>query len=134
MNLYYKVAIYVFLLAVTSILPEEKRANQASEALRRQLSVEDPKTSFGSELYPEDQKFTKEIDLETAESLLWKNNLLLIASRFQVDVKRLEFYKLAFMQTPISQSIKVFLRNRHRDTSTRLDQGNLLFKFSKSFC
>ncbi|MCZ8344171.1 MAG: TolC family protein [Leptospira sp.] len=120
MSLNYKVAIYVSLMVVTSILPEEKRSNQANEALRKQLTVEDPKASLGSELFPEDQKYAKEIDLETAESLLWKNNLLLIASRFQVDVKKAGILQAGLYANPniaIDQSIFAEPTQRYFDTT-----------------
>ncbi len=120
MSLNYKVAIYVSLMVVTSILPEEKRSNQANEALRKQLTVGDPKASLGSELFPEDQKYAKEIDLETAESLLWKNNLLLIASRFQVDVKKAGILQAGLYANPniaIDQSIFAEPTQRYFDTT-----------------
>lgn len=120
MNLYNKVAIYVLLLAVTSILPEEKGVAQANEALRRQLSAENPKLSLGADLYPDDQRYSKEIDLETAESLLWKNNLLLIASRFQVDVKKAGVLQAGLYANPniaIDQSIFAEPTQRYFDTT-----------------
>lgn len=105
---------------VTSLLSEGMKVAQASEALRRQLTDENPRTSLGSSLYPDDQKFSKEIDLETAESLLWKNNLLLIASRFQIDVKKAGILQAGLYANPniaIDQSVYAEPTQRYFDTT-----------------
>ncbi|MBL0953706.1 MAG: TolC family protein [Leptospira sp.] len=120
MNVYYKIGIYLSLLFVTSILSEEMKVAQASEALRRQLTDENPRSSLGSSLYPDDQKYTRDIDLETAESLLWKNNLLLIASRFQIDVKKAGILQAGLYANPniaIDQSIYAEPTQRYFDTT-----------------
>lgn len=104
----------------TSYLWGETRVAQASEALKRQLSDENPRYSLGSSLYPDDQRFAKEIDLESAETLLWKNNLLLIASRFQIDVKKAGILQAGLYANPniaIDQSIFAEPTQRYFDTT-----------------
>lgn len=61
-----------------------------------------------------------EFDLKTAETMLWKNNLLLIAARFSVDVKKAGIEQAGLYANPnifIDQSIFAEPTQRYFDTT-----------------
>jgi len=97
----------------------ESPGERAVNSLDRQLSNESP-TSFGSELYPEDIRKDVKIDIETAETLLWQNNLLLIAAKFQIDAKKAGVMQAGLYANPnifIDQSIFAEPTQRYFDTT-----------------
>ncbi|WP_109021028.1 TolC family protein [Leptospira kobayashii] len=90
-----------------------------SSMLDRQISDENP-NSLGSELYPKDQRKDVSLDLLDAETLLWKNNLLLIAAKFQIDAKKAGVLQAGLYANPnifIDQSIFAEPTQRYFDTT-----------------
>ncbi|TGN19513.1 TolC family protein [Leptospira idonii] len=87
--------------------PTSEQERSANSILNRQLSDDDP-TSLGSELYPNDVRKDISLDLPTAEKMLWKNNLLLIAAKFQIDAKKAGIEQAGLYANPnifVDQSI-----------------------------
>lgn len=88
-----------------------------------------------STLYPNEKRILTALDLETAELLLWKNNLSLLAMRFQVDAKKAGILQAGLYANPniaLDQSIyaeptqRWFDFSRAGQTSFQLQQVFLL--------
>lgn len=93
--------------------------DRAVDSLEKQLSDDDP-TALGAELYPRDKRTETRLNIEEAEYLLWKNNLLLIAAKFQVDAKKAGILQAGLYANPnifIDQSIFAEPTQRYFDTT-----------------
>ncbi|MCZ8155057.1 MAG: TolC family protein [Leptospira sp.] len=114
-----KVILLVIMVPAFLLAQPGSVLDKAEDTLERQLSNDSP-TSLGSELYPEDRRKEIKIDLQMAETLLWQNNLLLIAAKFQIDAKKAGVLQAGLYANPnifIDQSIFAEPTQRYFDTT-----------------
>nr|WP_244594346.1 TolC family protein [Leptospira ryugenii] len=111
---------------------EESPTERAVDSLERQLSIQGT-GQLGSPLFPNDRYVDQSLDMETAETLLWKNNLLLIAAKFQVDAKKAGVVQAGLYANPnifIDQSIYAEPTQRYFDTTR---SGQSVFQIQQVF-
>ncbi|TGK82392.1 TolC family protein [Leptospira noumeaensis] len=123
----------IAIVCITHNVQSEEINGIDNESLSRQLSDENPGTSLGSSLYPKDVRYEKNLTLLQAESLLWTNNLLLIAGKFQVDAKKAGILQAGLYANPnvfIDQSIYAEPTQRYFDTTR---SGQSVFQIQQVF-
>lgn len=128
-----KIFILLFFLVFTICVFAEESKTEVLDSAIFPKENEESKTSLNLEEKPTFEK-ERVLDLKTAEEKLWRNNLLLLASRFNIDARKAGIEQAGLYANPnifIDQSIYAEPTQRYFDFSR---SGQTVVQIQQLFC
>lgn len=126
--------LWIFLsFSDLAISQNTKTPKPPNALLEEQVSIKNDEKSLSGELFPKEVRREYTLSLEEAERLLWQNNLLLVARRYEIDAKKAGIEQAGLYANPsifIDQNIYSEPTQRFFDTTR---SGQTAFQIQQVF-